>query len=56
MEKNAHGDHLSDLGNQPASDEMPARPADVSAVHTSLSGIEEEVNFADEVNGLYNAS
>jgi transposase InsO family protein len=51
FEKMNNEDHLSDLSNQSASDEMTARPADVSAVHTSLAGVEEDDNFAGEVNG-----
>lgn len=56
LDENAHGEHLSDLGNQTASDDMTARPADMSAIHTSLSGIEKEGNFADEVHGQFNTS
>ena len=51
MGKMNNENHLPDLGNHLLSDEMTARPADVSAVHTSLAGVEEDDNFAGEVNG-----
>ena len=43
--------HLSAVSKQNASDEITARPDDLSSVHTSLAGIEEEANFAEAVNG-----
>lgn len=49
--------HLSDVSNQKASDEMHARLDDTSeikkesSVHFSLAEIEEDDNFAEEVNG-----
>ncbi len=43
--------HLTTVGNQCASDEMPARPADPSVIYASLEGIEKEDSFADMVNG-----
>lgn len=43
--------HLPNVSNKEASDEIPARPDDPSSVHTSLSGIKEEGNFAEVVNG-----
>jgi len=51
--ENMHNeDHLTDVGNQEASDERTARPDDLSSVHTSLEGVEEEATFAESVNGL----
>jgi len=44
-------DHLSAVSKQNASDEMTARPDDLSSVHTSLAGIEEDANFAEAVKG-----
>lgn len=44
-------DHLPAVGNQVASDEIDARPDDMSSVHYSLAEIEEEDNFAEVVNG-----
>jgi len=35
-----------------ASDEIPARPAEPSAVYASLAGTEEEGKFAQAVNGV----
>ena len=50
--------HLSAVGNQRASDKINARPDDTiennqnsSSVDFSLAGIEEDVNFAEAVNG-----
>ena len=49
--------HLSAVGNQRASDEINARPDEAiennknsSSVDFSLTGIEEDVNFAEAVN------
>ncbi|NLD63024.1 MAG: hypothetical protein GX646_03950, partial [Bacteroidales bacterium] len=50
-EKMNNEDHLSAVSKQNASDEMTARPDDLSSVHTSLAGIEEDANFAEAVNG-----
>ena len=44
-------DHLSAVSNQDVSDEMTERPDDLSSVHTSLAGVEEDDNFAEVVNG-----
>ena len=44
--------HLPTVSNQKASDEMTARPDDLSSVHTSLAGIEEEATFAGVVNDV----
>ena len=50
-EKMNNENHLSAVSKQNASDEITARPDDLSSVHTSLAGIEEEANFAEAVNG-----
>ena len=50
-EKMNNEGRLSAAGNQKASDEITARPDDLSSVHFSLAEIEEDDNFAEAVNG-----
>ncbi len=50
-EKMNNEDHLSAVSKQNTSDEMNARPDDLSSVHVSLAEIEEDVKFAEAVNG-----
>ena len=50
-EKINNKDHLSAVSKQNTSDEMNARPDDLSSVHVSLAEIEEDVKFAEAVNG-----
>ena len=50
-EKMNNEDHLSAVSKQNASDEMNARPDELSSVHASLAEIEKDVKFAEAVNG-----